>query len=395
MSTAGAAAPRHLLTVWNPAYASDALDEHLRILIAWEKKYRAGDVDQEDVYVWWAKLHSTSRDGALPHRHEITSIQQQIDAGIETHLYLTDYRSLYVAWLEEITDDDVMRDTAAELDHIPPYYKDRRIDFFFRVIDVRRIVSDDTPAVIEELKQLSNTRFHDRPVSIYGGMVELPLIVTRADGKSWFDERMQLTGGELWARQDSHQRGETDRMGHELRDNLFGHVIWSSLDPASRTFLASADAVYRVNRDDPAFDFSGPAVGYAKAVEADLNNLVLHGVRDAAARVGVADRLVHVDSHPLDLGHRVAHQPLGKLAHLLSEDAVLNKLLKVTYPHDYKWLTGELPSHLAPIVAVRNPAAHSEATTRAAVDSIRESVLGIGHEGLISKLARIRIRALG
>jgi hypothetical protein len=42
------------------------------------------------------------------------------------------------------------------------------------VWDIRRLVADDTPAVMEELKRLRNTRYHDRPVSLYGGMVDLP-----------------------------------------------------------------------------------------------------------------------------------------------------------------------------------------------------------------------------
>jgi len=28
--------PHHLVTVWNPSYASDAMDEHLAVLIDWE-----------------------------------------------------------------------------------------------------------------------------------------------------------------------------------------------------------------------------------------------------------------------------------------------------------------------------------------------------------------------
>ena len=37
--------------------------------------------------------------------------------------------------------------------------------------------------MIAELKLLRNPEYHDRPVSLYGGMVDLPLIVVRPDGK--------------------------------------------------------------------------------------------------------------------------------------------------------------------------------------------------------------------
>ena len=91
---------RHLLTVWNPSYATDPLDEHVRILLDWANRYTGGDADYEDIYVWWAKLRSANREAAkLPHHDEIMSIQPQIENNVETHLYLPDYRSLYVAHL--------------------------------------------------------------------------------------------------------------------------------------------------------------------------------------------------------------------------------------------------------------------------------------------------------
>ena len=105
-------------------------------------------------------------------------------------------------------------------DHMPSYYRDQFADFWFQLWDIRRLVADDTPAVIEELKRLRNTRYHDRPVSLYGGMVELPLIVTREDGASWFSDRDVLTDGQLWAQRESELRGETERMARELHDTL-------------------------------------------------------------------------------------------------------------------------------------------------------------------------------
>ena len=88
--------PRHLLTVWNPSYASDAMDEHLRVLLHWAGEWKKGEANQDDVYVWWGKIRSPNRKGPLPHQDAITTIDEQVQAGTETHLYLTDYRSLYV-----------------------------------------------------------------------------------------------------------------------------------------------------------------------------------------------------------------------------------------------------------------------------------------------------------
>ncbi len=81
---------------------------------------RAGEEGADDCYVWWGKIRSPNRQQPLPHIPEILTLQTQIERGEETHLYLTDYRSLYVAHLDEITADDVLGDTPDEIEHILP-----------------------------------------------------------------------------------------------------------------------------------------------------------------------------------------------------------------------------------------------------------------------------------
>jgi len=60
---------------------------------------------------------------------------------------------------------------------VPDYYAGHAIDFWFRLFDLRRLITGDTLEVIGELKKLKNTGYHDRPVSLYGGMADLLLIV--------------------------------------------------------------------------------------------------------------------------------------------------------------------------------------------------------------------------
>jgi len=388
---------RHLLTVWNPAYADDALDAHLRVLLRWAERSRdpRDPADEDHVYVWWGKVRSRNRDGALPHAAEIARIDEQIQAGEETHLYLTDYRSLYVAQLAEVTTDDVLEEEG-EAEHAPSYYRSLQIDFWFRLFDLRRLVAEDTPAVIDELQRLRNTRYHDRPVSIYGGMVELPLIVTRDDGARWFADRDLLTSGRLWAERDAEMRADTQRLARELPDNLFGREVWERFETATRTFLASAEAVYRARRDDPAFDFSGPAVEYGKAVETELNAILFPALARRLATAAPAEREVIADGRRLDLGCRVPHQSLGTIVHLLEKEPLVHRTLgQVFAAADAGWLRSTAPNELRGVVELRNPAAHSEAITRERAGRVRELVMGVGCEGLLVRLARIKRGAAG
>lgn len=386
---------RHLLSVWNPSYADDAMDRHLEVLLRWATARREGRVDDDDVYVWWAKLRSPNRQAPLPHADEVLQLEPQIEAGIETHLYLTDYNSLYVAHLVEITAENLLGEFPDERDHMPTYYDQHDSDFWFRIWDIRRLVASDPPATIEELKRLRNVRYHDRPVSLYGGIVDLPLIVTRQDGASWFADIGALTEGRRWAERDAELKGETERLSAELRDNLLGKEIWDALESSSRTFLTTAEAVFRARRGDPGFDFSGSAVEVTKAVETELNALVFPALRRILPKAPLAQREVRTNKGRLDLGSRVAHQSLGTIRKLLDDNDVIRQPLRTALPHDWRWLEGELPAQLEPVRDLRNPAAHDRTVTREEMGRLRQSILGIGCEGLLIRIVRAKLRSRG
>ena len=382
---------RHLLTVWNPSYSDDVLDTHLGILLHWDRERREGRADEDEVYVWWAKIRSKNRDGPLPHHAAVAALDGQTGTGVETHLYLTDYRSLYVAEIGEVTDEDVRRE-AGELEHMPPYYRDHAVDFWFRLFDIRRLITGDTLEVIDELKKLKNTAYHDRPVSLYGGMVDLPLIVYRVPQAEWFSDAEVLNDGRLWAERAAEHRSDAERMSRELRDNLFGRELWPHLETRTRSFLAAAEAVFRAHRDDPGFDLSGAAVSYAKAVETELNALLFPALRKRLEGRPPHEREVRDEGRLLDLGGGVPHQSLGTVRHLLERSDLVQATLRQVMPSDHVWVLGLLPRQLGPILELRNAGAHSGVTTARSLDGVRESILGIGCEGLIDRLVRVRLR---
>lgn len=386
-------ANHHLLSVWNPSYSADVLDAHLSILLRWVRECADGQAERDDVYVWWAKIRSKNRDGQLPHHREVLALDKQASAGTETHLYLTDYSSLYVAEVGEITDEDV-RVTAGELDHMPLYYKDHAIDFWFRLFDMRRLITEEPIEVIAELKKLRNTSYHDRPVSLYGGMISLPLIVFRDEPARWFSDNDTLIEGRLWAERAAEYRGDAARISRELRDNLIGREIWPRLEPGTRSFLASAEAVFRAHRDDPTFDLSGVAISYAKALETELNALLFPAIRRVVAEKPPHEREVRVTGQLLNLGGMVPHQTLGTIKNLLEHESIVRGTLGKALRQDRSWLLDMLIRELEPILELRNSGAHSKTTFASELEAARRTIMGIGREGLLDRIARARMRAL-
>src|SRR5262245_27031975 len=150
---------RHLISVWNPSYAADAMDATVALLLARARDYRERKIEEDEVYVWWGKVKSSNRQQPLPHLADIVAMDAALSpeggAEREVHLYLTDYRSLYVGHVAEIVVGDEL-DLEDEADHAPAYYRTAglKCDCWFQLFDIRRVIADDTVAVVEELKKL-------------------------------------------------------------------------------------------------------------------------------------------------------------------------------------------------------------------------------------------------
>lgn len=382
--------PRHLVAVWNPSYATDAMDEHLRILVDWHERFQRKEATSDDVFVWWARLRSSNRMQMLPHINDVLAIGDQIETGQETHLYLTDYRSLYVGLLADVTADNPL--DMGDGDHLPQYEHNKPADLYFMLDDIRRLVADDTVATVQELAKLKNVRYDHHPVSLYGGMIDLPLIVERPDPRLWFSDDGVLTQGRLWAEHDITLRGETDRVSRELRENLLGDDIWGLLEYGTRAFLATGEATFRAHRHDPAYDFSMTAVEFAKAVETEINAVIFPKLRKHYSVGKPVGRMSSLGGAPVDLGGAVPHQTLGTLIQALNTNEDVKRGLRAAFSsNDAQFMIGELISHLEPIAAVRNPAAHSEKLGREAAARLRDQILGIGQDGLICRIARLRL----
>ena len=384
--------PRHLVTVWNPSYAADALEAHLRVLLDWDTRAAAGTTadGDDDVYVWWGKVRSSQRQQPMPHLGQIVALGTESDAdpdeARETHLYLTDYRSLYVADITHITITDPRDDDAT---HVPGYYARNSLncDCWFMLRDIRALVRDDLEGVAAELGLLRNTRYHDRPVSMYGGMVDLPLLVSRPDGRCYFDDRERelLTDGALWARFDAEQGG-VGALEATLRDDHFGARAWNALDASARRFIAMAERTMRENRRDPAADLSPVLVGYGKAIEAQVNQVLrvaMRGAPDAARRVKVGDATRFLpNALPLTL---------GQIAYVLGGEPDLGVHLRRVLEQG-AFFTGEFAAFIDAFADARNPAAHGDNVDRATAITWRDQLLGVGSAGFIARLAAVRAR---
>jgi hypothetical protein len=374
------------------------MEQHLRVLQDAARKYRSGKLGAEQVYVWWGKLRSENRTLPLPHLTQVLALETEVardDEGPETHLYLTDYASLYVAHLGEVRREPPERGDV----RVPTLYRklgtqafgkqhraERRefapCDCWFKLWDIRRVVDNDTTEVAHELRKLGNTRYEGRPVSLYGGMVELPLIVTESKPIRYFDPttRRSYAGDRLWVEFDAEQGG-TGEMERELRENLFGLDAWRALGPTTRTFIASGERMFREHVRDQMFDLGLALLEYAKALEVHCNSLI----RTSLMHASVAERCKNVDGRSRDLTTEALN--LRELALALG-DPELRHLFN-RHLRGAEYLTGIVPGYLKKFADVRNRVAHQELVDRDEVVQWRNELCGIGCDGVLVRLAKV------
>ena len=68
---------RHLLDVWNPSYASNAMEAHLAVLLESAARWNARETEI-DPHVWWGKVRSRNRRQELKHLPQILDIASEL-----------------------------------------------------------------------------------------------------------------------------------------------------------------------------------------------------------------------------------------------------------------------------------------------------------------------------
>jgi hypothetical protein len=385
----------HFVSVWNPAVQEDALESHLRLLLDFARDVHKGETHDADAYIWWGRLRARDRVAPLPHADHLRALaasMQSEAASREVHLYLTDYSSLYVGMISDLVLEDVRSD---DPEHIPGWVReqDRAVrsrdrsyvhtaDLWFKVIDIRRLVWDDTREVVQNLARLRDVR-DSRTVSPYSGMSDLPRIVTRTDDATFFDSHERVYDSRLyrWVQLDAERGRGVHLVERDLRDNVIGADSWDRFHPSVRGFIATAEKLFRDHRRDPAFDFTPVVVLFAKALE--IHSLSL--VRAALPRERLDAILKSSDNvTPMIAPDKLT---LGQLTTAMRAHPEFRAALERL--RDGPWLVQEFRKAMDRFTPSRNTGVHREHIGRELATKWRDELLGVGQAGVLERLAKV------
>ncbi|MEO8227526.1 MAG: hypothetical protein ABI637_08845, partial [Gemmatimonadota bacterium] len=98
----------------------------------------------------------------------------------------------------------------------------------------------------------------------------------------------------------------------------------------------------------------------------------------------------NIEGQTLDLGARHSLS-LGQLAHAMRNERRLNAVLASALAHG-SWFAGQLPAILDAFRLVRNDGSHQQVVPRDKATYWRDLLMGVGCEGYLVQLARVRLR---
>lgn len=173
-------------------------------------------------------------------------------------------------------------------------------------------------------------------------------------------------------------------MEKELRENLFGDVAWMSLGATTRTFIATAEKIFRDHRADAAFDFTPVVSSLAKALEVTCNEILT----EVSAKLPPGAQRVKIEDREIVVG-RGRPLMLGEFARVVAEERTLNRALAQRLENG-GWFTGSLPVIVKELLKVRNPGVHEQRIDRETATLMRNQLVGIGYPGVFQQLARVR-----
>lgn len=355
---------QNLLILFNPYYQKDVIDTHITIL-------------KDKGAVGFGKIKSSLSALSSPKELDWESLSS-VSPASPLQLFLTDYSSLFVAKVVEIS---------KEIDStlVPNYYQEKglKVEAWFVVVDIVELVHKDFEKIRDlYLANFVTPDYGNYTYAIYGNSYRYPLKVVMKNEINYFASN-ELFYPNIYKSQEFLA----------VKNNLLSYVFGDAghrLHPESLENLVFAEMEFEKNKEDKLYDFTGVAMRYGKIIEMEAYwffyfFLVLliqkeQKVKDVSflvygKKVKVAD-------------FKEVYPGLGSYKVLLANSIIA----KAIRDHKYKWASKDIVDNLTMIQKIRNRAAHKEKISLDEIIIARKAILGIGEVRIVHDFLHKRLR---
>ncbi|HIP13592.1 MAG TPA: hypothetical protein EYG73_12865 [Arcobacter sp.] len=370
---------KNLLILYNPYYNQEMIEDHIRILNKVNTPTNAR--------VAFGKIRSKMRDYDNSGQEVLDDIFSSVDSENPMQLFLTDFSSMYVCYVEKVS---------KELDGVeaPAYYEELDVESWFIISDIREIIRNDFEYVREQvLVQFTTPTYKNHTYRLYGNRYDYPLVVEQKNTINYFENFLE--GERNFTR--VFKSNKYSLIQQDLIHYIFGKELLYEMHPDSLESLISAEVQYAEHKENATYDFSTIVILYSKVFE----NESYYFLRELFRNLMVYDcDLENIDyqvqGHNYTLYDYLNRKPnIGTNKYLLSNYKI-STAYKECY-NDYRkyakllnLLKFDLKDAINNVQKIRNEAAHGSSTSKQECEVVRNIILGIGEMGIVSRILNVK-----
>ena len=368
---------KNLLILYNPYYNQEVIEEHIRIL------NRFGNITEAKVA--FGKVHSQRRDYEHPFGEIIDEVCDNASAQTPIQLFLTDFSSMYVCYVEKVT--KVLEGVEA-----PEYYNDLTVDRWFIASDIREIARNDFEYVRDQvIVKFTTPNFGNHTYALYGNRYDYPLLVEQKQPINYFEGFEE--GERHFTRVFKSAQYATTQ--HDLKHYVFGKELLYEMHPDSLESLVMAEVAYREHKDNATYDFSSIVILYSKAFENESYYFLRKLFEILMMRDAALEYIPYqVQGRDYTLYDYLTQKPnMGTNKYLLSNSEIYQAYTE--HYNDYRkhgpllnLLKYGLKNATSTIQRVRNEASHGGQISKRECDEVRNLVIGVGEPSILAAILK-------
>ncbi|MGD9554489.1 MAG: HP0729 family protein [Arcobacteraceae bacterium] len=358
---------KNILILYNPYYQEDVIEQHLEIL-------------KEFGYVAFGKVKSKLKDMIPPNKEILENIYNNVSKNKSLQLFLTDYNSMYVANVIAVKKEKT------KIIKAPQYYDELEVEQWYIFDDIRLLASNDFPHIRDNL--LANFKainYNNHTYAVYGNSYVYPMQVTMKNEINYFEKDNE----DFKFFFDIFKSKEQIKIKQNLIDFNFGEKIFYSLTANTQDNIISAEVEYMQNKQNPLYDFSSIVMKYSKAIEHELyifmkilfsylmsKNIYLKNIPYSIQ----GNNFVFEDI----LEHKANY---GTYKYLMKTYEIKDAINQYIENSSFKYfLFKKLINFISIMQEVRNESIHGSMTSFKDCNTIRETVIGIGINSILSEI---------
>ncbi len=371
----------NLLILYNPYYNQEMVEDHVRILGSFD--------EQTQARVGFGKIRSKIRNYEHSKEERIDTLYDDISPQKPLQLFLTDFSSMYVCYVEQVTDQ------LPEGVQAPVYYEQLDVEKWFVVSDIREIARHNFAYVRDQvLVGLTTPNYGNHTYALYGNRYDYPLEVAQKEPLNYFEAYAE--GKRHFTRVFRSNQYTTTQ--HDLIHYVYGREILYAMHPDSMESIIYAEMVYAEHRENATYDFASVVVQYAKAFENELYYFLRKLFKQLMGYDETLETLTYqVQGRDFTLYDYLHHKPnIGTNKYLLSQSEIYNVYTAYysykTHSQLLNLLKYDIKNAINPIQTIRNEASHGGSISKTQCQQIRNLILGIGQESIMARLIKEKER---